>query len=195
MTHSDIIRKIRERIDEVGINETVSLNFPIDAFIVEAANQTLMSAPIHLANNVYDFSTSIAHSIGDGSGFVDMPTNLVRVLRFQMLGWKQEVREVTPLTSELLKRQTNKVTRANNYAPIIALDNSRLVYFNVDESEKHIIKTAIAQCFVTDVDDFPIELVDALSWLVASKTLQVMNEKGLSDNALSQYMYIMSTIK
>ncbi len=195
MIRNNIIRKIRERIDEVGVNETISLNFPIEAFITEAANQTLMNAPLHIVNNIIDFSSATTNILDNGSGYVELPDKFMRLIAFQMEGWQYEVKEPTILTPQILKKQTNRVTRAGDYSPIVALDNQKLLYFNVDKLREHKIVKAIAQVAVDEVDNFPIELADALSWLAASKTLQVMNEKSLSDQALSQYMYVMSTIK
>lgn len=195
MIYNDIIRKIRERIDEVGVNETVSLNFPVEPFISEAANQILMSAPLHIANNITDFSDSELTSSDDGSGVVELPDSFARLVEFQMEGWKHRVKAPTPLSDSLLKRQQNRMTKANDSSPIVAIDENKLLYFNVKEGQQHKISRARAQVFITDVSTIPDELVDALSWLVASKTLQVMNEKSLSEQAFSQHAYLMSILK
>ncbi|MFI3321909.1 MAG: hypothetical protein R3Y50_05235 [Rikenellaceae bacterium] len=195
MTRNEISQKVRQRIDEVGVNEVISLNFPIDPFINEATNQTMFDSPINLASNVVDFSDYPITQNEDGSGEVALPENFGRLVEFKMEGWSYSIS--TPIVAEAitLARQANPITRGNPARPVVLLKDDRLLYFSVCGEYDHEIAIAKAQVYKKSFADFPDTLSDAISWLTASKVLQVMNEDELSKSALQQYVEIVANFK
>ena len=88
-------------------------------------------------------------------------------------------------------REANLITRANP-RPDLAIGDGYLYYFvDVD----HTLETALALVHVTNRKEFASHLADALSWLVASKALHVMNESTLSGMAAKQYSLIIENMK
>ncbi|MEG1635562.1 MAG: hypothetical protein RR141_04195 [Rikenellaceae bacterium] len=195
MTRSELTLKVRQRIDEVGTNETIALNFPIDAFLLEAANQTLADAPLSLANNIIDFKTAIITIGPDGSGSVKLPLNFIRLVEFKMQGWQRSVFEAHKPTEKIMLRQRFKSLRGGSVRPIAIINADTLTYYSLPTATAHVIEIAKAQVSISSLTDFPDLLTDATAWLTASKVLQVMNEQALANSSLQQYIQIISTLK
>lgn len=195
MTRSEFTNKVRQRIDEVGINETVSLNFPIDAFIIEATNQTLLDAPIGMVENIIDFCSSPVTKHEDGSGRVKLPDNFLRLVEFKMQGWRRSVYKTYSQNDTIALKQQFATTRAGVCRPIVIIHSNTLIYYSVPNGKEHIIEIAKGQVAAKSISELPDILSDAASWLTASKVLHVMNERTLSEGALQQYVHIISTFK
>ncbi|MFI3315096.1 MAG: hypothetical protein R3Y04_05480 [Rikenellaceae bacterium] len=193
MTKNEITLKIRQRLDEVGVNEVISLNFPIEPFIEESANQVFFDVPAHLTANIVEFLDADITANSDGSGVVKLPDEFVRLVEFKMKGWVVSLTKAENFTNALLQRQNNKMTKANPLKPVVAINGGDLCYFVVDG--EHEIEIAKAQVYMKNITDYPSHLADMIAWLAASKVLQVMNESALSNNALKQYENLLKNIR
>lgn len=187
MTKNEIISKVRQRIDEVGVSEVISLGFPIESFVNESTNQALLDSPTLFHDNVVDFSSSTITSNSDGSGSVDLPSGYVRLVEFKMKGWSHSIYKPSENRDATLALQANPATRANPRRPLVVVASGKLLFFTIDVESLPEIDVAKAQIYKTDFISYPEELSDAISWLAASKVLQVMNENMLSESAFNQY--------
>lgn len=195
MTRSELVHKVRQRIDEVGVNETVSLNFPVDAFLLEAINQTLLNAPLRMAGNIVDFSSTQIVNNSDGSGTIKLPENFMRLVEFKMQGWQRSVYETYAPNDNIVMKQQFSTTRAGTARPIVIAYTDTLTYFSIPNGKDHIVEIARAQVAAKSTSDLPDVLSDAAAWLTAGKVLQVMNERALSEGAIQQYIQIIATLK
>lgn len=93
----DIVRDVRRAIDEnshggsllaEGDNETLDLDELIRSKVTEAVRRVHMAAPVHLLESGHNFGEEVYWE-GDGSGFVLLPDDFMRLVTFSMSDWER----------------------------------------------------------------------------------------------------------
>ncbi len=129
----DIERDVRIALDENDVNtqlvqmgdvDTLALNDIIRSKIVEAVRRVELAAPAHLLEEGHDFSSGIYWN-GDGSGWVLLPDDFMRLIAFRMSDWERTVYEAISVDDPLYAKQSSryKGIRGNVQKPVCAIVN------------------------------------------------------------------------
>lgn len=129
----DIERDVRIALDEndvstqlvqMGDVDTLALNDIIRSKIVEAVRRVELAAPAHLLEEGHDFSSGIYWN-GDGSGWVLLPDDFMRLIAFRMSDWERTVYEAISVDDPLYAKQSSryKGIRGNVQKPVCAIVN------------------------------------------------------------------------
>lgn len=178
MTRNDIKTAILARIDEISPYDSVDIIWDLlmEKTIDDACNNYLMAVPIHLIN-ASDFSTSTFVNNDDGTGYIRLKTDFLRLSAFKMNGWKRPVSLAITQESPRYNLQKNKYTRGGVAKPVVALVNKL---------------TANATYLSTVLELFPIYYDwvsnDIEQALYIKKTLP----EALQDNLLNGYLWYAS---
>lgn len=130
---SAIERDVRVALDEndvstqlvqMGDVDTLALNDIIRSKIVEAVRRVELAAPAHLLEEGHDFSSGIYWN-GDGSGWVLLPDDFMRLIAFRMSDWERTVYEAISVDDPLYAKQSSryKGIRGNVQKPVCAIVN------------------------------------------------------------------------
>lgn len=196
MERSELINKVKTRIDEVsasgdvivdvGVENTKPFDSIIDELLDESALEILLKAPfyrlpVYKATNL----SATKDTNDDYIGSIDLPNDFVRLVSFKMKGWLQPVLSFALPGDAVAIKQSNKYIRGGVAKPVAVLykdDSSMYVnYYSVASKDDHqvteffYIKRLTAKEITDDL------LIDALSWICAGKTLGVLGEKSLAD--------------
>lgn len=130
---AEIARDVRIAIDQNMTSEqllatddieTLALNDIIRSKIVEAVRRVELAAPAHLLEEGHDFSSGIYWN-GDGSGWVLLPDDFMRLIAFRMSDWERTVYEAISVDDPLYAKQSSryKGIRGNVQKPVCAIVN------------------------------------------------------------------------
>lgn len=128
-----IKRDVRIALDENKVSEqliadedidTLSLDEIIRSKVVEAVRRVELAAPAHLLEEGHDFSSGIYWN-GDGSGWVLLPDDFMRLIAFRMSDWERTVYEAISADNPLYAIQSSryKGIRGNVQKPVCAIVN------------------------------------------------------------------------
>lgn len=128
-----IARDVRIAIDENKTSEqliadedidTLSLNDIVRSKIVEAVRRVVTAAPVQFLEEGHDFSSGIYWN-GDGSGWVLLPDDFMRLIAFRMSDWERTVYEAISVDDPLYAKQSSryKGIRGNVQKPVCAIVN------------------------------------------------------------------------
>lgn len=126
-----IARDVRIAIDENNTSEqliadedidTLSLNDILRSKVVEAVRRVVTEAPVHLLEGGNQFGDEIFWR-NNGSGWIALPENFMRLLIFKMSDWERPVYE--PITAAdpqyQLQFSRYKGLRGNPQKPVVAI--------------------------------------------------------------------------
>lgn len=190
MRREDIVMRVLNCLDEVSEHSLINVNidYPIDNFLDEAAFEVLCEIPDRFIDNLTDFSDAAHSCLSDRSGVVELPDGFIRLVKFKIKGWRREVLESCEVGSPKHIKQSYAVLRGGVERPVVVIDGAKLIYYVAPEGETAPeIESALAVTAIETGDAFPEVAISALAWLVASKTLMVMNEVTMAGNAMQQY--------
>lgn len=132
----DIIRDIRVTLDEnqtstplteLGDSDALSLEDIIRSKIEDAVRTVDLSAPLWMVGPGIPFGKSIAWDgqEGIGSGYIELPTDFLRLLSFQMSDWSRAVFEAITPDSPQYALQSSRFPglRGNPQKPVVVLVN------------------------------------------------------------------------
>lgn len=104
--------------------ETLSLEEIIRSKIVEAVRRVETAAPVQFLEEGHDFSSGIYWN-GDGSGWVLLPDDFMRLIAFRMSDWERTVYEAISVDDPLYAKQSSryKGIRGNVQKPVCAIVN------------------------------------------------------------------------
>lgn len=196
MERSALINKVKTRIDEVsasgdvivdvGVENTKPFDSIIDELLDESALEILLKAPfyrlpVYKATNL----TAVKDTNDDRIGSITLPNDFIRLVSFKMKGWLQPVLSFALPGDAVAIKQSNKYIRGGVAKPVAVLykdDTSMYInYYSVASASDHevtefnYIKRLTADVITDD------QLVDAMCWICAGKTLGIIGEKALSD--------------
>lgn len=196
MERSALINKVKTRIDEVsasgdvivdvGVENTKPFDSIIDELLDESALEILLKAPfyrlpVYKATNL----TAKKDTNDDKIGSITLPNDFIRLVSFKMKGWLQPVLSFALPGDAVAIKQSNKYIRGGVAKPVAVLfkdDTSMYInYYSVaSESDHEVTEFNYIKSLTADkiTDD---QLVDAMCWICAGKTLGIIGEKALSD--------------
>lgn len=191
-----MINKVKTRIDEVsasgdvivdvGVENTKPFDSIIDELLDESALEILLKAPfyrlpVYKATNL----TAKKDTNDDRIGSITLPNDFIRLVSFKMKGWLQPVLSFALPGDAVAIKQSNKYIRGGVAKPVAVLykdDASMYInYYSVASTSDHevtefnYIKSLTADVITDD------QLVDAMCWVCAGKTLGVLGEKSLAE--------------
>jgi hypothetical protein len=143
---SDIIKAVRTIIDEnqsdnaLITDDTLALDTLIESQIANGLRKALIIAPMPMIDNGQSFSdktiTWAKSQSGTGWGYLDLPTDFLRLLSFKMSDWIRPV--VNPITPDDPSYAQQKFTypglRGTPQCPVVAIVegtvNKKLEFFS-----------------------------------------------------------------
>lgn len=196
MERSALINKVKTRIDEVsasgdvivdvGVENTKPFDSIIDELLDESALEILLKAPfyrlpVYKATNL----TAVKDTNDDKIGSIALPGDFIRLVSFKMKGWLQPVLSFALPGDAVAIKQSNKYIRGGVAKPVAVLykddSNMYINYYSVASASDHqvtefnYIKMLTADGITDD------QLVDAMCWICAGKTLGVLGGKILAE--------------
>ncbi len=200
MTRQELINEVKCRVDELSASDDRVVPFsifnekPVDTFIDnfldECAREVLTDAPVHhLEGSSLYVSTVDNH---DGSGYVMLPSNCIRVLEFKMKEWKRAVTVFAESGSAVALMQSNVYLRGGVCKPVCVLGHRsgyRVVeYYSVKKSHEVDRFVVVRVC---PAEDVRVDLQPALTWFCASKVLQVFGRSDLASAAYERGKHLL----
>ena len=199
MEKSIIVSKVLNCLNEVSEDTGSSVNgvldFIMENFLEEAGIQLLRCAPLYAIGKYHDFSGAEIHASDNGSGYVTLPDNFVRLVAFRMSGWHRDATHLYDIFDPVYQKQSNPYLRGGAAKPIVIRDNKRLLYFSVTEGREHIIERAEAVVRIPVGSTYPEVLIEPLAWLTASKILDVLCEGQQANMAREQFAQSINLLK
>lgn len=199
MEREQIINKVLCCLDEAGITQSIDplLGYPIENFLDEACRELMKVAPAYTFKGRYaSFTPSNSGLIdnGNGSGSVLLPDNFVRLVSFRMEGWQRDATHLYTVDDPIYRKQSNLYLRGGVANPVTVLSGHRLEYYSLPKNVKHVVEKAefLIDIPVDLLDDL---LIDPLTWLTASKVLDVLHENAQAEMARGQYLQCINLLK
>lgn len=174
---------VKSIIDEVTpSSSTIDYNkLPIDerieVFVESCAKQSVLLSP-HKCLEKKEIPGDIS-GYGDGSGYIVLPEDFLRLFSFRMKGWKQRVIDTVAEESEMYLLQKNPVTRGGLNFPVCAIvkgsDSLLLEWYSVPAyitNPECVEKYYVSSPKITGTEiDIPEQLDMLLAYLTAKEVL------------------------
>jgi hypothetical protein len=187
MERSELINKVKTRIDEVSMSGDVIVEVgvenskPYDSIISElldeSALEVLLKAPFYRLN-----VTNGATSVNASNGRLTAPADFLRLVSLKMSDWQQPVTELAIAGDEVAKRQANRFLRGGKAKPVGVLSKTNAGYqINYYSSSTHDVEEFLYIKRDTAENIADSQLVDAMVWVCAGKTLGVLGEANLAN--------------
>ena len=207
-TRLTLINLVKAKLDEIipegegvqfsvegDVNISDPLNLLINAILDEAANKTLLDAPLHILDPVKsDVAAGTADARDNKIGYIPLAANFLRFVSLKMADWKREVTEPITTRDKRYRVQRNKYTRGGVAKPVAVFsyrtigdetpEQKRVIeYYSIDSSHNidwfyYIQETA--------AEDIQSNLVPSLSWTAAGIILQITERPELAKIAFEQ---------
>ncbi len=138
--------------------ETLSLEEIIRSKIVEAVRRVETAAPVQFLEEGHDFSCGIYWN-GDGSGWVLLPDDFMRLIAFRMSDWERTVYEAISVDDPLYAKQSSryKGIRGNVQKPVCAIVNraegKALEFYACKDNTAMIVRAGYVPYPSIDKDD------------------------------------------
>jgi hypothetical protein len=199
-----LINYVKAKLDEIipegdgvqfsvegDINISDPLNLLINAILDEAANKTLLDAPLHILDPVKSDVATGTQEDEDKIGYIQLADNFLRFVSLKMSDWKREVTEPITSKDKRYRVQRNKYTRGGTAKPVavfsyrtITGEQKRVIeYYSVDTSHAIDWFYYIQE---TSAEDVQSNLVPSLSWTAAGIILQITERPDLAKLAFEQ---------
>lgn len=193
MERSALINKVKTRIDEVsasgdvivevGVENTKPYDSIIDELLDESALEVLLKAPFYRLTISSGDVTPVQDSVDKHIGTITLPNDFLRLVSFRMNEWQQPVTSFAVQGDEIAQKQANKHIRGGVAKPVAVLSKGTngyvATYYSVQSS--HTLKEFLYIKKDTAQNIADTQLIDAMVWICAAKTLGVLNEPTLSN--------------
>lgn len=129
---NDLVRDVRVLLDENRLEtsylqsdtDNMELDEIIHSNIVDAVRSVLTGAPSGMLEGVpLNIPEAAQYMETDGSGYVVLPPDFLRLLYFKMRSWRKGVYKAYPEASNIARMQTNLFTRGTPIKPICILSH------------------------------------------------------------------------
>lgn len=211
MERSALINKVKTRIDEVsasgdviievGVENTKPYDSIIDELLDESALEVLLKAPFYRLNissgNVtatasssnkksvlmtIGGTTDVTNKADNQTGTIVLPVDFLRIVSLRLSDWEQPVTELALPSDEIAQLQSNKHLRGSAAKPVGILKKTAQGYvINYYSSSTHSVEEFLYIKKDTAENIADTQLIDAMVWICAAKTLGVLNESTLSN--------------
>lgn len=193
MERDIIIKKVLARLDEVSHAESIDLvpDPTISLLLDDGIDTFLLLVPNHLIkDHLYDFTGGNLVTYDHYTGYIALPENYLKLVKFRMHSWKRPVTEPIYSTSPEYRLQSNKYLRGTPDRPVAAIlyapaEFSQVVeYYSVSQNDHTCTE---AQCVIkTTPDDLQDSLTDPFSWFVASTVASVQGAEKAAQYAMGK---------
>ena len=192
MTRDELINTVKAKIDEIvpvgGLVVPLSgyddkpLDVFIDYILDESGDEVQAAAPIWKLGAVACSASS--HRINRYSGYVVLPEDFLRLIRFKMVCWGRSVTEPVFEGSVAADRQNNIVLRGGVDKPVCVVKHGfgknkpqRVIeYYSVSGNNHNVEFFLYARrCVAEELVD---GLLSALTWKASSKVLAIVGNSG-----------------
>lgn len=148
MTREQIKYNVLSKLDEItSLDEfqqvpTVGL---IDTLMDESTISMLRNAPLHLLPSVKINVTSLTlnhyKNMDDGTGYVGLPDDFLRLYRFKMAAWQRTATEAISIHNPKYKLQSSKHTRGGLVKPVVAINQLSVVNDGISFTDPDVLET------------------------------------------------------
>lgn len=185
MTRKELINIVKTKVDELSpVDAEIQFinpmeDKPIDSFVDnlldECAKEVLQKAPVSRLDGVSE--NVEVHANKDGSGYIVLPDNFIRLLEFKMAGWKRAVVSVAEPGSEIALKQSNRFLRGGCCKPVCVFSHRPegrvMEYYSVQK--KHEVDRFIYVKFIK-AEELSWGLQDVLTWWCASRVFEIVGK-------------------
>jgi len=182
------------------VNFTDTLDVQINAFLDPSAKFIHQTAPLTYIDG--SLCTTEPVNNNDGTGYVETPTDYIRLQSFKMSLWEREVNEAITPQEPAYKLQTNTYTRGGKSKPVCVIMQKNvsgaikkaIQYYSLDTDDTHTVEQFI---YIPEVvaESVQTNLIEALTWACASKVLEAEGYSVASDNAKKQIIIEYQNLK
>lgn len=191
LNRSDIIKEVRIKLDEIGINESemietlednTNLDCVIQSYINHAYDFVMMNADISLLNS--KDGSSIPISIGsDTVATLKLPDDFLRLINIRLSSWRSSMSSLITEDSSEYRMQSNKWLSGNPECPVVA------IVHKPDGRYLELYKAALDSdglsvfTYIPTIDEsnesvsIPKQLTDAFICYIAALTLVTFREE------------------
>ena len=122
MIRDEIKTLVKQKLDEVSHFDTYQIDGVefIETFLDSAAEKILLTVPLHLIPPD-DFSNQNQNARSDGSGYIALPSDFLRLSSFQMTEWDRPVVKAIGTEHPTYNLQKNTITRGKPSKPICVI--------------------------------------------------------------------------
>lgn len=121
-TRDEIKGIVKHKLDEVSQFDEYQIDSVafIEEFLDAAAEKILLTAPLHMIPPG-DFSAQNQNARSDGTGYIALPSDFLRLSSFQMTEWDRPVIKAIGTEHSVYNLQKNNVTRGKPSKPICVI--------------------------------------------------------------------------
>lgn len=180
VTKDEIISKVKSIMNEIGEETNSSLldedTIKIDQYIESCIGDALAMIVLKSAIPVNPKKgTSSPVKNDDGTGYIVLPDDFLKLIAFRMEGWKRTVSEAFPLESEQAKQQSNECTRGGNNKPVCILSYSpegkkTLEYYSVGTDSNHTVSVFVYEASYDPSSGINMKSSDAVFYALCYMT-------------------------
>lgn len=201
ITRTEIINRTKACMEELTpqwdgtFNQTegVSIDRYIDEKIDEQLRLLFLTQPVELLPVVELKDQVTLQSRRDGSGRLSLPSNFVRPVLLQMMGWKRPVVRFINEQHPLYELQFSRFTRGGSNKPVavLGLDGAGdyiIDYFSLPTSVIHDIGTFLGVLFCEEgAETFDLHplLVDVLCYCCAAAVYDILGNHAMAEVMMS----------
>lgn len=157
----ELVKEVRITLDEnqtessylESSTDNMELDEIIRAKLIDAARSIIETCPVDLLEAVtLPTDTEVLHTNTDGSGYVILPDDFLRLVRFKLTSWNRAVTYAESEGSEADEIQRNEFTRGTYIKPVCVFSHNSdgdrtMEYFTAGKgtggSYDHTIETAL----------------------------------------------------
>lgn len=190
---SDIIQDVMQAMDRnrttrsllsVGDEETLLLRDAIRGCLLESARQVVKAAPVHMLEGGHQFGESV-HMEEDGSGWILLPDDFLRLLVFEMSDWERAVYDAILVSDPryVMQKQRIRALRGTPERPVCAVvrrhEGLSLEFFSCRDADAHVSRALYIPYPAIDADggmDISERCYKAFVYAAAAATLRTLNE-------------------
>ena len=192
LNYSDIINKVRLKLDEIGINESemlaavednTNLNSVIESYIKQAYEYIMLNASLSLIDGKDGSSAATTIDSSNLVCTVKVPNDFMRLINIRLSSWKSSLSNLITEDSPEYRAQSNKWLCGSSECPVVAIvhkTNGR--HFELYKAETNSDKLSVFS-YVPTLDEssesvsIPNELAEAFICYIAALTLTTFKDE------------------
>lgn len=158
----------------------------IESQLSIAANEVLLSAPIHKTSFVIETAPTVVPSV-DGTGYIELNSDFLRLHTLKMSDWDRPVHVAIMPSHPEYSLQFNKYTRGTANKPVVvytgvtpATETPKLYYYSITSPTPVVDMLYYVPKF-SETDDYGDDIAEAIALNTAKKVMEVFgNADGVA---------------
>lgn len=203
MDRLELVNAVRRKIDEVSATDTPlqsvtladenAMDTIIESLLDESAREVLLKAPFTRLEITSASPAAVANDDKE-TGYIQAPDDYLRLVSFRMSDWQRPVVELAIKGDNISMRQYNKHVRGGVAKPVGVLSRNAkgpvIEYFSTVAATHSVAEFLYIRSDVAEnIKD--TQMIDALAWICAGKTLSVMGNLTQAQNAYDNAQSLM----